>query len=205
MEQRQLAIPVRLPRVGRPAPPRLFKCLFLGHFASPMVAVLRQYSDIRRLGRSSDFLVLVGGGIVFVFGFTVSLLDFIQLQHSTLALTVASVLGILLLLLGTAFRGLARWTLRVYWSPVVRVLPEHKLVTRGLYRHIRHPGYLGEILIYLAVPVFLSSAYGAVAMLLILPLILYRIRVEERMMTEKFGDDYRRYSKATKRLVPYLY
>ncbi len=167
--------------------------------------MLRQYSDIRKLGKSSDFLVLIGATIVFVLGLVISLFDFTQLQHSRLALAAPTILGILLLLLGTALRALARSTLKRYWSPVARVLPDHQMVTGGLYKHIRHPGYLGEILIYFAVPTFLSSAYGAATMLMILPFILYRIRVEEGMMTEKFGDDYRRYAKGTKRLVPYLY
>lgn len=170
-----------------------------------MAAMLGQYSDIRKLGRRSDFLVLIGAGVLFVFGLIVSLLDFLQLQHSNLTLSVPTALGIILLLLGTALRAQARRTLKMYWSPVVRVLPDHRLVTQGLYMRLRHPGYLGEILIYLAVPVFLSSAYGVVAMLLILPFILYRIRVEEKTMTEKFGDEYRRYAKSTKRLIPYLY
>ena len=170
-----------------------------------MVTMLSQYSDIRNLGRSSDFLVLIGAGIVFVFGLIVSLFDFVQLQQSMLALSVPTTFGVILLLLGTALRGLARWTLKKYWSPVARTLPDHTLVTRGVYRHVRHPGYLGETLIYFAIPVFLGSAVGAVVMLLILPFILYRIRVEERMMTEKFGDDYRRYAKGTRRLIPCLY
>jgi protein-S-isoprenylcysteine O-methyltransferase Ste14 len=34
---------------------------------------------------------------------------------------------------------------------------------------------------------------------------LYRLEVEENMLLEKFGDEYREYMRRTRRLVPYLY
>jgi protein-S-isoprenylcysteine O-methyltransferase Ste14 len=42
-------------------------------------------------------------------------------------------------------------------------------------------------------------------MLLLIPCILYRIRIEESMLVERFGDEYRNYRQTSKKLIPYLY
>lgn len=42
-------------------------------------------------------------------------------------------------------------------------------------------------------------------MLGLIPLIFYRIKIEEKMMLEKFGDEYQEYMKKSKKLIPYLY
>ncbi len=171
-----------------------------------MAGLLRQYfKDIRRLGRPSDFLVLIAGSIIFAIGLLVSLLDFVELQRSIWRANLSPVAGLTLLVLGTALRVEARRTLSRYWSPVARVLPDHRLVTYGVYKHIRHPGYLGELLMFFAIPLLLNSAYGVLVMVLVCPFVLYRIRVEEKMMLEKFGDEYRRYVTSTKKLIPQIY
>jgi len=52
-------------------------------------------------------------------------------------------------------------------------------------------------------PVF-SSLYGFILMLELIPLTIYRIKIEEKMLIEKFGDEYREYMKKTKRLIPFV-
>ena len=79
------------------------------------------------------------------------------------------------------------------------------LVTHGLYRCVRHPSYLGELMGFLGVavafhhPLSSTLAFG-------LPLLgfLYRIALEERVLREHFGQEYARYAATTKRLIPYL-
>jgi len=39
----------------------------------------------------------------------------------------------------------------------------------------------------------------------LIPLFLNRIRIEERMLTEEFGDAYRTYKKGTSKLIPFIY
>ncbi len=89
------------------------------------------------------------------------------------------------------------------WSVTLQVREQHTLVTRGVYRLIRHPMYLA-LLMYalgkaLVVPNWLvGPAYG-IAMILIFA---FRLRPEEQMMIEQFGDEYRAYQARTKRLIP---
>jgi protein-S-isoprenylcysteine O-methyltransferase Ste14 len=54
-------------------------------------------------------------------------------------------------------------------------------------------------------PVYAPSLYGFLVMALLIPIILFRIKMEEDMLTEHFGDEYKAYRKATKKLVPFLY
>ena len=54
-------------------------------------------------------------------------------------------------------------------------------------------------------PVYASSYYGLLIMSALIPIFLNRIRIEERMLTEEFGDAYRKYRKATRKLIPFVY
>jgi protein-S-isoprenylcysteine O-methyltransferase Ste14 len=89
------------------------------------------------------------------------------------------------------------------WSATLEIRDEHQLVTNGLYTLVRHPMYL-SLLVYsagqmLVLPNWIvGPAYG-MAMALVFAL---RLRPEEQMMLEQFGDEYRAYVRRTKRLIP---
>lgn len=89
------------------------------------------------------------------------------------------------------------------WSITLELREEHRLVTEGLYRRIRHPMYLA-LLIYsagqaLVLPNYLVGPSYGIAMGLLFAL---RVGPEERMMLEEFGKDYEAYMERSKRLVP---
>ena len=64
---------------------------------------------------------------------------------------------------------------------------------------------MGAIMVCIGIPVYASSLYGLLTMLALIPVFLIRIRLEERMLTEEFGDAYRRYRKTTRKLIPFIY
>jgi len=165
----------------------------------------RYFRDIREKGKSSDVAILVAGGIIWFSAFAVSVLDFIIVQGMIYRFDLVSLTGLILGLVGFAIRTQARRTLGKCWSPVVKTLPEHKLITYGIYKHVRHPGYLGEILAYFLVPVFFHSLYGFLITIFLIPLILYRIRIEEHILIEKFGEEYRDYMQKSRKLIPHVY
>ena len=70
---------------------------------------------------------------------------------------------------------------------------------------MRHPAYLGAILLFTGIPVMFSSVLGFVVMLLLVPYLLHRITLEERMMIERFGKEYEDYTRSSKRLIPFVY
>jgi protein-S-isoprenylcysteine O-methyltransferase Ste14 len=51
----------------------------------------------------------------------------------------------------------------------------------------------------------LSSPLGFVVMFLLVPYLVHRITLEEKMLVEHFGSEYQEYMKTSKRLIPFLY
>lgn len=89
------------------------------------------------------------------------------------------------------------------WSPTLEVRENHRLVTSGVYERVRHPMYTAIFAHALAQALLLPNWIAGPAMLVTFTLMFaLRFRVEERMMLEKFGDEYRAYMARTKRLVP---
>ncbi len=89
------------------------------------------------------------------------------------------------------------------WSISLDLREGHQLVTSGLYRHVRHPMYT-SIFLYalgqaLVVPNWIVGPANLVAFFV---LFAVRVQSEEKMMADKFGDEYRNYLTKTKRLVP---
>lgn len=97
-----------------------------------------------------------------------------------------------------AFRHLDR-----FFNPRVVVYDEHRLIETGPYRFIRHPLYLASIILFLAIPMILSSWGGLIiALLLAAPGFASRIRAEEELLAIRFGDEFREYQRKTGRILP---
>ena len=111
--------------------------------------------------------------------------------------------GLVLVLLGMALLVWARSHIRGLYSGHVAIQSDHKLVARGPYRWIRHPGYAGFLVLVLGVALGYSSLVGLVSIpVLLLPGLAYRMSVEEKLLGEQFGEEYSRYKAKTKRLIP---
>lgn len=91
------------------------------------------------------------------------------------------------------------------WSPLLEIRKGHTLVTEGPYRFIRHPMYAAIALIGIGVSLLSANLLVILAhMLSIISMYLVRVSDEEKMMIEKFGDEYREYMRRTGRLIPKL-
>jgi protein-S-isoprenylcysteine O-methyltransferase Ste14 len=166
------------------------------------------FRDIMEAARKSRFSELINpvlSAIILDSGILVSVVDLIVLQKLMYRFDLISLVGFLFLLAGLGLRARATRTLGRYFSPDVRITADHGLVRNGIYKYIRHPIYLGTLLAYFSVPLMFHSSYGFLVMILKIPLTAYRIRIEEQALQKKFGEEYRRYMKTSKRLVPYVY
>ena len=89
------------------------------------------------------------------------------------------------------------------WSVTLEVREQHRLITRGVYRYIRHPMYSALVLYAvgqaLVIPNWVAGPANLIAFAI---LFAFRVRAEERMMLEGFGDQYAAYAARTKRLIP---
>jgi protein-S-isoprenylcysteine O-methyltransferase Ste14 len=92
------------------------------------------------------------------------------------------------------------------WSVTLEMREGHKLVTDGLYAHVRHPMYSSFLLFALAQALLLQNwIAGPVGLVGFGILFFMRVPQEERVMIETFGDEYRGYMRRTARIIPWVY
>ena len=129
-------------------------------------------------------------------------LDFAHVDVPAALRWAGAVLGVgALALFASTHRALGR-----NWSGVVEISHRHTLVTSGPYERVRHPMY--SALLATAVANALLTANWLVALVMVgatVAMYLARVRDEERLMLEYFGDAYRAYMRRTGRLLPKLW
>jgi protein-S-isoprenylcysteine O-methyltransferase len=114
--------------------------------------------------------------------------------------------GLGLLVAGIAFRSVAIVQLGALHMPVVAIEAGHRVVDTGLYRHVRHPSYLGACVGFLGFGLGLGNWLSAVSMLgFVLVGYIYRMHVEEEALLEALGEEYAAYRRRTYRLIPGIY
>jgi protein-S-isoprenylcysteine O-methyltransferase Ste14 len=104
---------------------------------------------------------------------------------------------------GLGLRSWAAKALGASYTRTLRVSPHQRVVAAGPYAVVRHPGYAADIVMLVGYGLAWTSV-GAV-MTTTLPTVVaysYRIRVEERMLQQRLGDEYSRYRERTWRLLP---
>jgi protein-S-isoprenylcysteine O-methyltransferase Ste14 len=114
-------------------------------------------------------------------------------------------LGVFLYLAGGVLRIWPVFILGRRFSGLVAIQPGHELVTEGTYGAIRHPSYLGMIILMLGWALAFRSGLGVILAALAIPPILARIRSEEALLRAQFGEQYDAYRRRTSRLIPGIY
>ena len=120
-------------------------------------------------------------------------------------LPLQSIIGPVLILAGFTILFVSVGTLRRFYASTLVIREGHQLVTHGIYRFSRHPIYLGVIMIAFGVPAYVSSVLGLVTMSALVPIFLGRIKLEEGLLIEEFGDAYRTYRRTTGKLIPFVH
>jgi protein-S-isoprenylcysteine O-methyltransferase Ste14 len=112
-------------------------------------------------------------------------------------------LGIIVVWLGLAIRVWAIVALGRAFRTTVEVDSGQPIVSTGPYRWVRHPSYVGLLLIVIGCSLAAGNWLAlAVCPVLPLPALLWRIHVEEAELIHVLGDRYRAYQAHTKRLIP---
>jgi protein-S-isoprenylcysteine O-methyltransferase Ste14 len=117
-----------------------------------------------------------------------------------------TIAGIVVILLGTALRWWAIFTLGRYFTIDVAVRPTQSVVQSGPYRFVRHPSYTAILIMLLGVGMALANWASLVTMLAGgLIGLLYRVRVEERALVEALGQPYMDYMLTTRHFIPFIF
>ena len=115
------------------------------------------------------------------------------------------VVGLVMLLGGLALMIFSQATLWNNYSGLVVIKKDHKLITHGIYRYTRNPIYLGLFVGTIGLSVFAASYPSFFAMLVLIPITLHRISMEEKLLADEFKDEYLQYLQRSKRLIPFIY
>jgi protein-S-isoprenylcysteine O-methyltransferase Ste14 len=116
---------------------------------------------------------------------------------------VIQYVGLGLMVAGIALREWAIIILGRQFSVVIAIEADHRLITDGPYRRLRHPAYTGGLVATMGFALALGSWLTVIPIVAILLLAFsYRIRLEEELLLTVFGDTYRDYISRTWRLFP---
>jgi protein-S-isoprenylcysteine O-methyltransferase Ste14 len=112
--------------------------------------------------------------------------------------------GVALCIAGLIFCIWARFTLGRNWSGVVTLKGGHELITSGPYALVRHPIYTGLLTMFVATVIVLGHVAGIIAMPFVFVSFWIKLRYEEKLMSEKFPNEYAAYQQRVKRLIPFV-
>lgn len=118
---------------------------------------------------------------------------------------ILSYAGLVLFASGIAVQAVAMFQLKGSYTVRLGVQPEQRLVTWGLYRIVRHPGYLSYLMSLSGIVLAMCSLLTFVLVVIVLIFLVKRIDEEEKMLINEFGDKYLEYMERTKRLIPSIY
>ncbi len=114
--------------------------------------------------------------------------------------------GLTLVIISVALFVWARRETRKNYSGHLRVTETQELIRSGPYGFVRHPAYLSYIMMSLGIGIGYSSLIGVCSVpLILLPAFIYRIRVEEALLVNQFGERYLDYASHTSRLFPKIW
>jgi protein-S-isoprenylcysteine O-methyltransferase Ste14 len=112
-------------------------------------------------------------------------------------------LGIAMMAAGVAIRMASAQNLGGNYTLIVGLRPGQEVCDRGLYRWVRHPGYAGTMIAMVGLGIALMNWFSVLAMTLIVPALVVRIALEERMLTRAFAPAYEAYCRRTRwRVLP---
>jgi protein-S-isoprenylcysteine O-methyltransferase Ste14 len=162
---------------------------------------LAKDKDDRQLKTTSGRIAAIVRAVGLLAAHIVAIYEFAQHESQVWL----SLIGIGTMLLGLIVNRLAISALGKFWDKLV-IKEDHRLITEGIYAHIRHPIYTSYILLFAGYATLFHAPISAMLFAVVLA-IWYgsRISLEEAMLIEKFGDAYCEYCMRTKRLFPFLY
>ncbi|MFC2014386.1 protein-S-isoprenylcysteine O-methyltransferase [Chloroflexota bacterium] len=115
----------------------------------------------------------------------------------------AGFIGIAIFALGLWVLSRSHADLGQNWHLTTELSEDHTLNTAGIFQHIRHPMYSAHWLWAIAQILLIHNWIAGLASLVVfIPIYLLRVRREELMMLDQFGDEYRSYMSRSGRIFP---
>jgi protein-S-isoprenylcysteine O-methyltransferase Ste14 len=153
--------------------------------------------------KSWDFILVTAMGVFTLAAYVISCLD-VRLGWSPHLPLGVEIAALVICVLG--YDGLLLWSMIVnaFFTTVIRIQTEreHRVVTGGPYRLVRHPGYLASILTYVFTPLLLGSLWGLIPAICAGAILVVRTGLEDKTLQAELPG-YQQYARRTRyRLVP---
>ena len=135
----------------------------------PKEGFLKRQGIVRHAIREDLLFFVIPAILVLYVGTAVSSRDgFAELIYNSLIgysrdnfkFSTSNLIGIALIALGYIVAFISLFTLRHNYSSTLVIRENHQLITHGIYRYVRHPIYLGVLLVVFGIPVSVSSIFG---------------------------------------------
>lgn len=186
--------------------------LLLGLLFLPMIIVgvvlLGKAPDLleKRLNsreqETEQKLVILFSSLIFIVGFILAGLDY-RFGWTKLPVPIVIIGGLLFLLAYGIYIEVMREN--AYLSRTVEIQDNQHVIDTGLYGVVRHPMYMGVIILFLSMPLVLGSAVAIIPFLFIPAVLVKRIRNEEEVL-EKGLSGYCEYKNKVKyRMIPFIW
>jgi protein-S-isoprenylcysteine O-methyltransferase Ste14 len=111
--------------------------------------------------------------------------------------------GVALMIFAIFIFWRAHADLGLNWSPSLEIRTGHKLITNGIFNYIRHPMYASQWIWVIAQPLLLQNwIAGWLNLVVFIVFYFLRVKAEEQLMLEQFGDQYRSYMQKVGAVFP---
>ncbi|HXO22541.1 MAG TPA: isoprenylcysteine carboxylmethyltransferase family protein [Thermoanaerobaculia bacterium] len=115
-------------------------------------------------------------------------------------------LGVLTLISGGLLRRHCFRVLDTFFTGVVTIQADHRVIESGAYRWVRHPSYSAALLIILGIAISLGNWLSVVVSFVIaFPAYSYRAHVEEQALLSSLGAPYAQFMATRKRFLPFIW
>ena len=155
---------------------------------------------LKRSARTWDKVIVLTSALILLPYLFLPGLDAVRYRWSSVALPfkVAGFVGVLLSL------ALVFWVMREnsYLSRIIEIQQDHKVIASGPYAFIRHPMYVGVIILFFCIPIALGSLYTLILAVFFAILMFVRTHFEDRILRDEL-EGYPDYADQVKyRLIP---
>jgi protein-S-isoprenylcysteine O-methyltransferase Ste14 len=118
--------------------------------------------------------------------------------------SLAGLAGVAFAIAGLSFSTWARFHLGRNWSSMVMIKVGHQLIRTGPYRIVRNPMYTGILVAVVGAVIAIGELFAFIALVIGIASIWFKIKAEEEVLTEKFGEEYLQYKLEVKALIPFI-
>ena len=127
------------------------------------------------------------------------------LRQDAISRITLTVIGAVIIIIGWIIAYYANREIGANWSPIIEKTKRQELVTSNIYSVVRHPLYLSGLCILIGTNLYFNSKWAWIGSVIAIITILFRIQIEEKKLKERFGEQYAKYMKNTKAIIPWIF